>query len=303
MIVSDILEFARGTLDDEKLPYLWSDKYLLNCYNRSVDDVCRRVKHIRDSSTASICEIDILSGLALYSYSAKIVEIISAKLSGQTSPLAKKSERWMDQNYPGSWKESEGTPTIIIPEFERDKLRLYPYFEDTYVVEGNSNISFTAGTKTISKPTGGLSVFEEDDEISISGTVSNGTDAVPVIVTVVTVSDTAIVVSETVATEAGTSAVLRRVEDTLNLSVARLPLTWVTLADLTGSPPIDDDYHLDMIHGICSYAYLKDGTETYDPKQAMRHKGLFEEMIEKTKRDHRDKTYFEQTCGPARGAI
>jgi len=295
MIVSDILDFARGLLDDEKLPYLWSQAFLLNCYNRSVDDVCRRVKHIRDRSTASICEIEILSGVATYSYSPKIVEIINAQLESQTIPLDRKSEAWLSRYY-ADWKNSTGIPSVIIPEFERDKFRLYPYYEDTYVSEGNLNITFTA-PNTISKPSG-LSIFAEGDDISVSGTVSNNAT-----LTIDTVSDTTITVDETVVNEALTSAVLRRVEDNINLSVARLPLTWVTLADLTGSPPYDDDYHLDTVQGILYYAYQKDGTETYDANLSMAKRVLFEQMISKLKKDYLGKTYFEQTCGPSRGAI
>lgn len=301
MNVSDILDLARGICGDTRQPYLWQNAEFLQYYNRSVDDVCRRVKHLRDSSTASICQIRLLSGVHTYAYSPKIVELISAKPSNNSQPLTRTTEYIMDQEVSG-WKSHTGTPRKIIPEIERNKIRIYPYFEGTYVVEGNSDIGFDSATKTISKASG-LSIFTTGDEISITGTTSNGTDAVPKVVTAVTVLDTAITVSETLTDEADTSAVLRRVEDILELSVARLPLTWVKLLNVeTEEPPVDEDYHLDFIHGILGYAYMKEGTETYDPQASMKQKGLFEVMIAKIKREQINKTYVMDTCGPNPGA-
>lgn len=298
MTVEEILAFARGLLGDQRQPYLWSQDELLLYYNHSVDDICRRVKHLRDNSTSSVCQINILSGVHSYSNSSKIVEIISAKLSSQGSPLTRKSEFWMDSNV-WSWRSVVGTPSIIIPEIEKDKFRLYPYFAATYVVEGSTNIGFNSATKTINKSTGGLSIFAVNDKISVSGTANNNN-----VFTAVTVSDTAITVSETVVDEAATSAVLRKVMDTLNLSVARLPLTWVTIGQIGSStPPIDEDFHFDLIHGIMAKAYLKDGSETYDPNQGAKHQGLFEVLIGKFKKERIGKLYFEQTIGPHPGTI
>ncbi len=296
MIVSEILNLARGLARDIKAPYLWSQDELVIYYNKSVDEMCRRVKHLRDSSTASICQIEMLSGVHTYNYSAKIVEVISASLSSSAFPLIRRTEKWMDENWYG-WKSSTSTPLYIIPEIEQNKLRVSPYFVGTYVVTGSANISFTSGTKTISKASG-LSVFVPGNSINITGTVSNNKT-----VTAVTVSDTAIVVSETLVTENDTSAVLRRVEDTLMLSVARLPLAWVTVADLTGTPPIDDEFHPNIASGILSYAYLKEGGETYDPQQAMRHKGLFELAIADMKEKQIVKIFTDDACAPHYGAI
>lgn len=302
MIVSEILAFSRGLLDDDKIPYLWSQEFLLACYNQSVNDVFRYVKHLTDHTTASVCHIDVLSGLALHSISQKIIEIKSAVLtdilSGNKTILEKKSEAWLDFNLASTWRDAEGTPRYYIPEAEPYKIQVQPYYEDIYVVTGASNISFVAATKTISKPSGGLSIYEEDDILNVSGTVSNEGN-----LTIATVSNTAITVNETPVNETLVSAVLRKVMGTINLSVARFPLTSVLISDLTVSPPLDEDFHMDLCDGILSYAYQKNDTETYNPKKAMEHKILFRQNMGKISAAYLKKTHTTRTIGPMPGAL
>jgi len=61
--------------------------------------------------------------------------------------------------------------------------------------------------------------------------------------------------------------------DTLWLTVVRLPLDQMTLADLTNgaSPEIHFKHHYALSDGILARAYLKQDAETYDPKKSARH--------------------------------
>lgn len=301
MIVSEILAFSRGLLDDDKIPYLWSQEFLLACYNKSVNDVFRYVKHLTDHTTASICNIDVLSGLALHSISQKIIEIKSAvltdTLSGNKTLLEKKSEAWLDFNLASTWRDAEGTPKYYIPEAEPYKIQVQPFYEDTYAVTGSSNISFTLATHKISKASG-LSIYEISDQMNVSGTVSNNG-----IKTITLATDTELTVSEDLVNEASTSAVLRKVMGTINLTVVRFPLTTVLISDLTVSPPLDEDFHMDLCDGILSYAYQKNDTETYNPKKAMEHKMLFRQHMGKISAAYLKKTHTTRTIGPIPGAI
>lgn len=90
-------------------------------------------------------------------------------------------------------------------------------------ITGTSNISFVAATKTISKPTGGflysggqseVNTFEIDDQITISGTVSN--DGIKTISSVV---DTQIKVLESLVDESNVSS---KIEATRTMT--RIPL-------------------------------------------------------------------------------
>lgn len=90
-------------------------------------------------------------------------------------------------------------------------------------VTGSSNITFIATGKKITKATGGFlsagelseaNTFEKDDIITITGTVSNNG-----IKTIVSVSDTEMVVSETLVDESNVSAVIE-----VTRAVYRIPL-------------------------------------------------------------------------------
>lgn len=296
MTANEILTLGRGLLDDEKVPYLWSTDFLVACLNRSINDVAKKVKCLRDSSTASICQFYALAGVHTYDISNKIVEILSIQLSEATKPLERVTQRVLDRNR-YAWRKSTGTPTYYLPEEEHLQVRLYPYYPDDYVVEGSSNISFVAATKKITKAAG-LSIFEQGDMINISGTTSNNGN-----VTVDTVSDTEIVVLETLVNENNTSAVLRRVEETVEMSVARLPLTAIASADLTVEPPFAEVYHDGLVEGVLKYAYLKQDTETYDPQKSARHGLAFDAFIKEMQGDYRKKMHIDWVAGPHRGAI
>jgi hypothetical protein len=296
MTSEEILSLSRGLLDDSKVPYLWSTDELVACLVRSINDVYKKVKHFKDSSS-SFCSIDMLAGLAIYDTDERILSIDNMILSNATVPMERKTEAWMNKNVV-NWRKITGTPLVYIPEYEYGKFRVYPYYEATYVVEGNSNITFTALTKKISKATGGLSIFETGDEINVSGTTSNDNTFI-----IDTVSDTEIVILETLVDEADTSAVIRRIEETANLSVIRLPLANITEADLSEEPPIPEDDHLSLLDGILGYAYLKNDTETYDPQKSARHLLIFQGSINEMKKKYKDKTSHAYAAGPHPGTI
>jgi len=297
MQANEILTLSRGLLDDtQAAKYLWSTDELVAFLNRSINDVCKKVKLLKDSSS-SFCSIYLVSGVYLYATDERILSVDSVILSEATLPLERKSERWMNQNVV-NWKNATGTPIAYVPEYEYLKFRVYPYYAADYVIEGNSNISFDSGTKKISRATGGLTIFEQGDLFQVSGTTDNEG-----YFTVDTVSDTEIVVLEALVDELLTSAVLRRVEETATLSVIRLPLTNITSADLTVEPPIPEDDHVSLLDGILKYAYLKQDTETYDPQKAARHAVLFEASINDMKKKYRDKVGHSYAAGPHLGTI
>lgn len=296
MQASEILTLGRGLLDDTKVPYLWSTDELVACLNRSINDVCKKVKLLKDSSS-SFCSIEMLAGVPTYATDERILSIDSIILSGQTIPLERKSEIWLNQNIV-NWKNVTGTPLAYIPEYEYLKFRVYPYYAATYVLTGSADIGFAAGTKQITRAAGGLSIFAVGNKVNVSGTVSNNKT-----VTVTVSTDTALTVSEALIDEPATSAVLRRVESTATLSVIRLPLTQITSADLSVEPPIPEDDHMSLLEGILGYAYLKQDTETYDPQKSARHLLAFRDSINGMKKKYRDKTGHAYAAGPHPGTI
>jgi hypothetical protein len=281
-------------LDDTKEPYLWKTTELLTYLNRSQNDVFKETNLANDSSTAEICQIKLLSGLGFYALDPRILTIVSAQLASATQPLriafVDELNRWAP-----NWRARTGTPLYYIPESELSKIQVYPCFDTIGLVTGSSNISFDAATKSITKPSG-LSVYSIGDSISISGTADNNN-----VVTVSNVLDVELTIDETPVNEANTSAILRRVRDTVNLVVTRLPLNQITLSQ---TPELPFFYHDKLPHGAMRYAYLKPDSETYDRQASEIHGAIFAGFIEDVKREILKKTRrSNSTVGPRLGAI
>lgn len=69
--------------------------------------------------------------------------------------------------------------------------------------------------------------------------------------------------------------------DTMWLTVVRFPLVQMSIASPDAVPEIHFKYHFELLDGICGRAYLKQDPETYDPKKAERHLGLWRATVNK----------------------
>jgi hypothetical protein len=306
MNVTEIISLERETiLDDVKAPYLWSNAELVFDLNEALNELTREVWLITDQSTASVTQIKLLSNVGLYSLDERVVNVKSARLASADQwgrPLTKTSEAWLDLNY-ANWRERTGTPRGYAPDAASGYLSVYPKFDNVGEVIGSADISFAAATRIISKPGATFTThFIIGDSIVITGTTSNnGT------LTVSLVADTEITVNEALVDEAGTSATLRKVRDTLLMVVNRIPLTPFTANDIGAptpvSPEIKSMYHGGLLHGIAKRAFLKQDAETYDPQKAERHRLLFEQFKGKAKTDLVRLTAIDDTMAPRKGCI
>jgi hypothetical protein len=152
------------------------------------------------------------------------------------------------------------------------------------------------------------SIFTTGTTILISGSLHN--DGYQVVYATPTLPNLNVLqVSGTLkATESNSSAFVARKIDTLNLEVARLPLLDVTIAEINAFPSVrvpevDEDYHLDMVHGILSQAYLKRDTETYNLSEAVKYKGLWDGFVEDVKSDQIINTESDEAYEPHYGSI
>ncbi len=305
MNVTEIISLERESiLDDTREPYLWSNAELVFALNESLDEFCREVWVITDQ-TGTLTEIKLLSNVGLYPLDEGIVNVKSARLKSGDQwgrPLEKKSESWFDQNY-ANWRARTGTPRAYAPDAASNYLSIYPKFDSVGEVIGAGDISFAAATGIISKPGANfISHFAVGDTVVISGTAdNNGT------FTIAAVTDNEITVNEILADEAGTSAALRKVRDTLLMIVNRIPLTPITPFDIGASTPVIPEiksmYHGGLLHGIAKRAFLKQDAETYDPQKAERHRLLFEQFKVKAKTDLIRLTATDDTMSPRLGCM
>jgi len=283
MNVAELIDRYRvEILDDNITPYLWSDAECINHANDTIDELAEDNLIIKDQSTAAVTQVKLLSNQTLHAISSSIIQARFGRLNSTGYSVVKTTEDWLDANV-SDWRDTTGSsPSHFAPSATNGYLSIYPKYDDTYEYEGASDIDFVALTKTVSQPTGDFSGLTAGDSVYISGTTNNNG-----YFTVVTVGTTSFTVSETVTGELNTSATIRRVMDTLLLTVNRMPLTPFTEADIAAATAITDVnsmHHSKLLNGMAKRAFLKPDSETYDKNKAEYHRGLFEVDKKKIKK-------------------
>ena len=122
MNLDEAIAVLRGRLDDEIVPYLWSNADFISYFNQRRNDFARRTEYFRDSSTAAICTLTMLTSTANYALDTRIVDVKRAKPSWMTIPLKKVTVGFMDENTPG-WEDSDTSTQPY--RFILDKLTGY----------------------------------------------------------------------------------------------------------------------------------------------------------------------------------
>jgi len=316
MLVKDILWMARQDYLDDcadvesadewfNFPHptpLWPDESLLRHLTTAVNEWCKETGCLRDHVTEAICKVNLLAGQHTYALDSRITEIHKGYLDSGSIVLPKNDE-WLDNNV-GQWRTTTGNNNWILPDYDMGYLRII-YYPASSLGYWSGAVDFTALSKTVAK-TGALfsTYLAVGDEIVISGTTLNGTTAVPKTFTLATVAADSLTVSETVSDEAAVAAIIRKVTDTMWMTVSRLPLNPLTMAAITTqSPEIRSEDHPYLVHGICREAYSKQDSQTLDVEKANKHRNLFE-YYKKQGRAQRDWLRMsEQTMIPHPGTL
>lgn len=299
-----IIDLTRKTvLDDTIDPYMWSDTELIHYLNIINEELYRETLLVEDRDTVALTQYKLLSNQGIYILDDRVLNIkegahlLHHHEGHHRRTLIRTSEAYMDQLRRG-WREEHHhgeeyhTPERYIPECGRGYFYIYPKYHRKGEVVGVSSISFTAATSQISttgvdedgNPWNFTTHYHVGDEINISGTVKNNG-----YVTVKSLTASEITTNEALADESLTSAILRKVCNTLITVVNRLPLAPFTTADITASPPVAPEiktiYHRELIYGIGREAFLKEDTQTLDPVSSDKNGKRFELLKAKIKKD------------------
>lgn len=260
MTLYNLLRFARITLNDEALPYLWSDEELVKNFNLAEEQTTRRAHIIRDKTTPAYCTVAVTASTAGYALNNKVLKVIRAKLALQNDILIQKTRAELDIIMPG-WDAStatDGTPLYFIADIgteltlvptpdTSDTLSLIvarlPVYSMATPVTG-STIAFTASSKTITK-SGETFIskgYAAGMSITISGASKSGNNST---FTIASVTETTIVTTEALTDETAGNAIV-----------------------ISSTPEINEQYHYDLIKHVCELAYLKQDSDTFDIKKS-----------------------------------
>jgi hypothetical protein len=272
MNIGEIIDLTRSTiLDDEVPPYSWKDNELIHYLNIIIEELYRETFLVEDRITTALTRLKLLSNQGVYSLDERVINIkpgarLLTHLNQNHGVLTRYSQAYMDQMGIG-WNEVTGeTPYLYLPDCGRSQLYIYPKFDDTGEVIGSSDTTFAVTVNTITKAGEDFTKhFSIGDEINVSGTVGNNG-----YFTLSQVTATVLTVTGALVAEASTSAILRKVYDTLVMVVNRLPLAPFTVSDIVADPVVSPEikamYHRHLPKGIGREAFLKNDTATFNPK-------------------------------------
>jgi len=97
-----LLELRENVLHDRSdqingvTDQLWSDTTLIRYIDQAQNVFIRRTGYIRDGNTDAVTEITILSGQTIYKLNPTVIGILSAKLEGATTDLARAGHTNLD---------------------------------------------------------------------------------------------------------------------------------------------------------------------------------------------------------------
>jgi hypothetical protein len=126
MTLSEIIAQFRVDSYDRKSPYLWTDEEATDYANDAYVEAARRAHFLVDSSS-SLTQIPVVALDPIITIDERVIFLRRARLTLQSLPLKIYPTRVMDEVMPG-WDAStnNSTPTVLIPDWESDKMRLYP---------------------------------------------------------------------------------------------------------------------------------------------------------------------------------
>jgi hypothetical protein len=127
MNLTALLTRTRAFLDDEVVPYLWSDAFLIGALNNAQNEACIRREIITDSTTVATCQITLAAGTATYALDPRVLAVKkNAKLATSAYPIPKLSIAQMDLWCSG-WRDyPAGLPSAFYLIDGGKKIGLHP---------------------------------------------------------------------------------------------------------------------------------------------------------------------------------
>ena len=127
MNLDGIVAQAREWLDDEALPYLWTDESLIRWANEAQDEACLRTRFLVEDDSPAVCDIPLVVGQVSYPLHPSI--IVARRVEYRhpdrlPEVLRRTTTTWLDRNVGGHWTSHEGRPCAVVQDLRRRHLRL-----------------------------------------------------------------------------------------------------------------------------------------------------------------------------------
>jgi hypothetical protein len=278
MTPAELMVITRRLLNDEvSATYKWTVAELIDYFNFTMDDISRDTGYFLDSYTAAVAEIAVVAGTPSYACSALINDIKrvyynedNAELDFYTvEDLTNENSHWMYSNgvYGTDISFADSNPDTIIStttDFIAEGFVADEWIQingcATAANNKNVQIDTVAQYLITLKSTNTLTTRVAGDPISLR-TLNTGDP------TAYTLGYRTGYITLSPCPDAAGAIFL----DTSRYQLT--PLTIATLGSLT--IPLEPNYHLSLVDGICKYAYLKSGPSTFNIEKSKIHEGRF----------------------------
>jgi hypothetical protein len=304
MTTTELLAVARGWLNDENASvYKWTTADLVNYYNYVLDEIARETDYFTDPSTPICTSIALLAGVGDYVFDATVLEIIKARVAGENFPLVKTRKRLEDDYYIHDWRLDASVSGIDISltassiDSVTEDFLAYGFKNSEYVDIAGSLT--TANNKTVLIDTVTAHTLALNSAYSLTPRVAGDRIVLKQMVTgtprqYMTDYRTGYVTICPAPIRAGS----------LLMDVTRLQSTLLTVATIGSyTIPIHYQYHLQLLDGILSKAYVKSGPSTFNVDKASLHNKLFMVLKDRIKRDMEKSSGIQRTLRPCQGSI
>ncbi len=289
MTLQEIIDLTRRRLGDYELPYDWYDQELVDYANYAIYQMSRNVELIEDPYTPAICNITTSANTYDYALSAYIVELRSARITGELGTITQTGVGLSDLNVCGLYIHSDSDTSFKITIDGVATVNTFKWSDDGGVTWDATTVSITGLWQELSHgifikftATGGHTNAD-----SWAFTISDNSAS---LLDFYTTNElyTSFPSWRTATTGQPTRYILDYRKDYLtlytppdksyliNMDVRRYPATDLTITTMSSqTPEISSRFHMVIIDGILYQAYNKSGDQTYNDKKADRHFQLF----------------------------
>lgn len=128
MNLDEAICIIRAALDDEVVPYLWSDANLISYLNRRRNEFARVTEHYRDHATTAICNIAATAGTATYALDPRVISVkrVNGSWDSCKIPLARRTVSFMDAKCPGWEGDAPAQPLMYFADRTAGHITIHP---------------------------------------------------------------------------------------------------------------------------------------------------------------------------------
>lgn len=125
MNLAQLIQIARTSTGDSAAPYIWSDIEWEEFADDAQLEAARRAHLLVDSSSLA-ARAPVVAGDPIVRLDPRVLFIRRARLANASEQLRFRVARRMDEEAAGWETAHPSTPSVLIPDWETNAVRLYP---------------------------------------------------------------------------------------------------------------------------------------------------------------------------------